>query len=496
MAERAKMKMTVAKIAACILALVCILLLVIFKGYETIPKGVNEVLFVWTAIGIFLLLRHRKDLKDQAYLYIALIVIAFMSFWRMFFLNISSRYSFGLILPFAVIASSFLLDGLRKRRRRLIRLALLAAIIGSTVCMVWMNFNGLTRNQHDDVVGEIFSGIDSTKGNHVFTVQKENFFRIGVIGGLDRTRMEAMDYKMTLDEYLADYSRVYPETLVNIATKEPDVEPGKNGFRITKIVSMTENKKKPKYRLIYSIVPDSANCCVPISASQIAPYPANLLENGDFELADSPEESAEKFELHVPEGAMTASEEFRTPRNACFSAEPPEKSKTEALLEIRWDWVRKLINFPQQRLPECGMVSGADAIAGNSSARIQAPDAPARLMFDRKLPDGSYECTLLVRGSKGTEITVMYDVYRNGERKTVPVATARLTDKRPFRITARFSVEATAAHNDSDLLSDEDQIRLPQDLLPSGEGDWFQFGVEVVKGEACLDNVTLTGLDD
>ena len=472
MTDESKKLPKVVKIAAWFLAIGCILLTVIFKGFENVPKGVNEVLFVWTAIAIFLLLRHREDLKNQAYLYIALIVIAFMTFWRVFFLNISSRYTSGLILPYVIFASFFLFNGLTKRRRRLIRLALLAAIIGSTVCMVWMNFNGLTRNQHYDVVGAIFSGIDATKENHVFTVQKENFFRIGVIGGLDRSRMEAMGDEMTLDEYLADYSRIYPETLVNIMSRDNNEEPVKNGYRITKLVSLTENKKKPKYRLIYSIVPDSGDRCVPISASQIGAYPVNLLENGDFELMDSAEESAEKLKLHVPEGAMTASEEFRTPRNAYFSAEPPEKKKLDAMLEIRWDWVRNLINIPRQRLPEFGLASGGDAIAGNGSARINAPDVPARLMFERQFPDGTYECTLLVRGSRGTEISLLYDVYRNNERKTVPVATARLTDKRLYRITARVSVDALA------------------------EGDWFQFGVGVVKGEAALDNVTLTVQND
>ena len=471
MPEGSKTKMKLVRIGICILSIMYILLVVIFKGYETIPKGVNEVLFAWTAIGILLLLRHRKDLKDQTYLYIGLIVIAFMIFWRMFFLNISSRYSFGVILPFAVIASGFLLDGLRKRRQPLVRFALFAAIVASTVVMVWMNFNGMTRNQHFDLVAEIFSGIDATKESHTFTVQKENFFRIGVVGGLDRSSMETTDDEAIFEDYLADYSRVYPETLVNIMSRDPDAKPKKDGYKITKIVSLCENKKKPKYRLIYSIVPDSANQCVPVSASQIEPYPANLLGNGDFEGMDSAEESAAKFRLHVPEGAMTASDEFRTPRDAFFSAKPPEKRKMDALLEVRWDWVRNLINIPQQRLPECGSAYGEDAIAGNSSVRINAPDVPARLMFDRQLPDGNYECTLLVRGNRGTEITVLYDVDRNGERKAVPVATAKLTDKRLYRITARFSVNDLA------------------------ESDHFQFGVEVVKGEARLDNVTLTLLD-
>ena len=472
MAERAKTKMIIAKTAACILALGCILLVAIFKGFENIPKGVNEVVFAWALISILLFLRHQKDLKEKAYLFIALFVTAFMIFWRVFFLNISSRYSSGLILPFVLFAAFFLFDGLGKRRRLLVRLALLAAIIGSTICMFCMNFNGLTRNQHYDIVAEVFSDIDAAKESHSFTVQKENLFRIGVIAGLDRDRMEVMGDDMTLDEYLADYARMYPETLVNIATKEPDVKPQKNGYKITKIVSLSENKKKPKYRLIYSIVPNPANECVPVSASQVGPYPANLLENGDFERLDSREDSAAKFKLHVPEGAMNAAEEFSTPRNAFFSANPPEKRKLDAMLEVRWDWVKKLINIPPQRLPECGMASGRDAIAGNSSVWIQAPDSPARLMFDRELPDGSYECTLLVRGSRGTEITILYDVDRHGERKTVPVATAKLTDKRLYRMTARFSV------NDFT------------------EGDFLQFGVEVVKGEACLDNVTLTLQND
>lgn len=460
------------KIVAFILATIAILVVAVFKGFENLPKGVNEVIFTWAVLGALLLLRHRNELKDRTYLYISLIVIAFMIFWRVFFLNISSRYSSGLILPFVLFASFFLFNGLNKRRRRLVRLALAAAIVASTVVLFCMNFNGLTRNQHYDILAETFSCFDGTKGNHVFTVQKENFFRIGVIGGLDRSRMEAMGDEMTLDEYLAEYARVYPDTLVNIMSREPDAEPEKDGYKLTKIVSLCENKKKPKYRLIYSIESDSANRCVPISASRIGPYPANLLENGDFELVDSGEESAAKFNLHLPEGAMTASDEFRTPRDAFFSAKPPEKRKLDAMLEVRWDWVRNLINIPQQRLPECGLASDGDAIAGSTSVRINAPDVPARLMFDRQLTDGSYECNLLVRGNQGTEITVLYDVFRNGERETVPVATAKLTDKRLYRITARFTVDDLA------------------------ERDFLQFGVEVVKGEACLDNVTLTAEDN
>ena len=45
---------------------------------------------------------------DSPYFYISLIVIAFMIFWRVFFLNISSRYVSGLILPFVIFAASFL----------------------------------------------------------------------------------------------------------------------------------------------------------------------------------------------------------------------------------------------------------------------------------------------------------------------------------------------------------------------------------------------------
>lgn len=471
MFDTSSRKSKAVKIAGFILAVIGILLVVMFKGFENIPKGLNEVLFVWAVIGIVLLLRRQNELKNRAYLYICLIVMAFMIFWRVFFLNISSRYSSGLIFPFVIFAAFFLCNGLGKRRRPLVRLALFGAIVGSTVCMIWMNFNGLTRNHYCDVVAEIFSGINGAKENHVFAVEKENFFRIGVIGGLDRAEMEGMEDDITFDEYLAGYTRVYPDTIVNFLSKGVHAEPEKNGYKITKIVSLCENPKKQKYRLLYSIVPDSANRCVLIPGNGIGPQPSALLENGDLEILDSPEDSAVKLGLCLPEGAASPEEGFRTPRNAYFFTPLPKKTKLQALLEVPWEWLAKIVQPKPKRPPECNVITGS-AIDGNNSARIQAPDVPARLMFEQRFPDGTYECSLLVRGSKGTEITVLCDECRNGERKTVPVATARLTDKRPCRITARFSVDGLA------------------------EGDSFQFGVEVVNGEADIDDVSLSNKKD
>ena len=138
----------------------------------------------------------------------------------------------------------------------------------------------------------------------------------------------------------------------------------------------------------------------------------------------------------------------------------------DALLEVPWEWLARIVQPKPKPPPECNVLTGF-AIDGNNSARIRAPGLPARLMFERRFPDGTYECSMLVRGSRGTEITVLCDECRNGERKIVPVATAILTDKRLYRITARFSVEGLA------------------------NGDSFQFGIEVAKGEADLDDVML-----
>ena len=196
------------------------------------------------------------------------------------------------------------------------------------------------------------------------------------------------------------------------------------------------------------------------------PQPSGLLENGGFEVLDPPEESEAKLGLCLPEGAAPPAEVFRSPRNAYFFMPPPKKRKIDELLEVPWEWLAKIVQPKPKRPPECNVFTGS-AIDGSNSARIQAPALPARLMFERRFPDGTYECSMLVRGSKGTEITVLCDECRNGERKIVPVATAILTDKRLYRITARFSVEGLA------------------------EGDSFQFGVEVAKGEADIDDVTL-----
>ena len=122
MPETSNKKTTALKIAGIILAVAYVLLVVMFKGFENLPKGLNEVIFVWAAISVFLFLRHQNELKDKAYLYISLIIIAVMALYyavgqwnsyfnAMIFLQNENLYPLQLVLKEILIASESTVGG-------------------------------------------------------------------------------------------------------------------------------------------------------------------------------------------------------------------------------------------------------------------------------------------------------------------------------------------------------------------------------------------------
>ena len=430
-----------------------------FDAFQKIPKGVNVIVFIWALIGIFLLLRNPKMRKNGT-LYLSLGVIGFMVFWRIGVRIISSRYSSGLIIPFVTLASCFLLDSAR-RRRPLVRLVLYVFIAITGFIVLKMNFDGLSRNQYCDVVAEVFADLEHSNRNCIFATPRNNYIRICTIGGLPIDRMEAMDDEKTFNDYIANYTRVYPDTVVNTSSKMIKGELEKSG-NLQKTVSLVENKKGTKHQLIYFITSD--NRCAPLSENRIAPYRKNLLENGDFEVLDTPEDSLSKVKSYLADvsgPASSADENVRTPKNVSFVA------SSESSFFLR----------PRERKKKTAFAAEFNAlndfsIDGDNSVRIRTAGSAARLMFDKHFTNGKYEYSLLVRGGKRTEIIVFYEVCQGGKRQTVPVATAELTDKRLYQISTDFSVD---------------------DL--NGE-DYFRVGAEVRSGEAFFDDFSLNRLDD
>ena len=425
-----------------------------------IPKGVNLIIFIWALVGLFLLLRDRGVRKEKLF-YISLGMIGFMIFWRALIETISSRYVLGLILPFTGLAAYLLFDVMTKRRHLLVRLALCTAIIISGYIFLRMNLDSSFRNYSSTVISEIFADMEKedVRGNYKFSAGWRDFSRVFFTSRLNGRITPVKD--ILVHDYVVDYRNVYPDTFFNMESRMLDDDPvAMDRLRPHMLASLIEDTRKHKKQYIFFL--SNGNQCVTISENRIPPYRPNLLENGDFEVLDSQEESYAKFKSNIENYALSqdVDESIRTPRGAYFC--------TASDLSLP----------PDVNTQESG------AIAGKYSVRIQSRTTSPRskysidfiprgtditsLMFDRRFSNGEYDYSMLVKGKKGTQVRILYEAWKNGIRETVPLGIFTIPDKRLFQITTRFSVDGLE------------------------QGDYFQVGVSVQNGEAYLDNFSLT----
>lgn len=407
-----------------------------------IPKGVNIIIFIWAAIGLFLLFRDPK-LRKEKLLYIGLAAIGFMAAWRVLFQVETSRYFSGLILPFTVLASYFLYNS-GKKRHGLVRLALSGAIVITGIIILKMNVDSVTWNESGTAISEIFRTIDASRdGNYYFRAPWKDFRRIYYFSHLNGN----IDGVYDPVKIITNYNNVYTDTVLNVESKEIAGDARiqdelRRKYRL--IASLIEESNLKKKQLLYVLSND--NRCVPVPEDRIPPYRANLLDNGDMEELDSPEESREKLKTHMGQYApsMTPEDPALTPRHAYFSVSDELTSPPEVNAESK------------------------GRIDGNHSVRIRHyQNKPVFLMFDKPFPNGEYEYSVLVRGEKGTRLRLVYEVCRDGGSEVHPIATFNIPDRRLFQITTRFSV---------------------QRLNP---GEHFRAGVLVQKGDAVFDNFSL-----
>jgi len=410
---------------------------------EKIPKGVNIIIFIWAVIGIVLLV-HSPRFRRKRFLCFYLGIIGFMIAWRVKIGIISSRYTAGMIIPFVALASIFLYS-CGKRRHAVVRYALYAFLVGSAFIYVKMDFDSMTRNHYRDVIAEVFTDLDNSGGKYTFLLDESDYRRLNMPLGFHGTVKPMNGEKF--HQYVSDYKTVYPETVVNVDSKNASAYPGGLDY-VKKLVSISQNEKGTKRQLIYVLTSD--NQCVPVSLNRAAPYQPNLLDNGDLEILDSVEDSYRKLKSGIGQYSLfyTADEKIRTPRNACFLTD----SKLSSLPEFS--------------------AANSNAIGGSHSARIRFPKGAADLMFQQHFSGGKYEYSMLVQGQTGTDVCAMYISHSDRGEQAVPLASFTIPDKRLYRITARFDFDSP------------------------GDGDFFTVGASVRNGEASLDNFSLTALDD
>ena len=406
-----------------------------------ITKGVNLILFIWAAVGLFFMLRDPKIRKEKLF-YVFLVMIAFMVAWRTLDKIISSRYAICLILPTAVSAA-YLIYVQGKRRHLLVRVAFSVAILISGFLFLKMNTNSVFRNYSSNILSEMYKDVESSREKHLYVAAWKDFSRVYYSTRLGDNISSIRD--KDIHDYVVNYRSIYPDLLFNVESRSIEDDPVIMGMLKDKqIASLIDDTDKRKRQYIFLL--SSENECVPVSENRIAPYRPNLLENGDLEQLDSPEESYGKLTTHVEKYAVfhNASESARTPRNAFVRTAPD------------------IVSLPEFSTAEPG------AIDGKHSARISIPDGSADLMFDQRFSNGEYDYSMLVKGKTGTQVCIFYETEKNDSRETVPVATFTVPDKRLYRITTSISVDGL------------------------DRGDCFRVGVSVGNGEACFDDFSLT----
>lgn len=435
-----------------------------YDALGSIPKGVNIVIFIWAAVGLVMMLRDPKFRKER-FFFLSLAVVGFMALWRILIGIDTSRYAAGLILPFTVSAA-YLLYVARKKRHLPVRLVLCVALICSGFIIPKMILDSVFRNYSSDVMSEMFRDLDRTHNDYAFLVPRKDLSRILFSSRLDRklkaiTMAEGRDIERdVVCKYVTNYKRAYPDTVLNIESRtlkdnktddktKEKMEKVLDILRPKQIASIVDDARKEKKQMVFIL--STGNQSGPVSENRIPPYRPNLLDNGDLEEQDSPEESGTKMNAHLGDliadgGAALAA--AGPPRNAFFSVE----ATPETIPEFR--------------------IQNDDAIDGEHSVRIRAGEVAAYMMFDKRFSNGQYDYSMLIKGETDTNVAIICEINReDGGSKIRRIALFTIPDRRLFQISTHFSME---------------------DL---NGGDDFRIGVSVEKGEAFFDNFSLTPAD-
>ena len=414
------------------------------ESISKLSNGVNIIIFMWSVTCLLFFVTNRKRKIGQlAMIYLAGVAVMIPLTILIVMIYDTSRYATGLILPFTVFATIFLCD-FAKRRHILIRLFLLAYIICTGIIILKMNFDDMSKNHFCYLLAETYDHLDQNGDKNLFKTYSSHFHRISRLSKINKDAHVSVFDTLVDFDITRDYE-AYPHSNLFLNIPKENISDDTADLSNLKMIAhIVANEKGTKRQFVYSWI--SANQCTPVSEDKIPPYEPNLLDNGDFEVLDSAEDSYEKLKSHIADFSLfynAADESVRTPRFVYYQTEDDLSS-----------------------LPVFS-VSEASAIDGHNSVRIRLPDGQADLFFQKHFSDGKYECSLLVQGSRGTTVRVLRDEKRDGKRKTKHVVSFEIPDNRIYKLTTRFSIDGL------------------------GPDDFFLIGARVQNGEACFDDFIL-----
>ena len=418
--------------------------------FTTIPKSVNEFIFVLAAIGIVLLIQRKEKRLYSCLLPLTALMVA----WRLVFRIDSSRYALILIYPLTFFAA-YLLGNLLKSGKKYSKIILLGLL--AVIMFFWSkkNYDVTQINTNLNVIAEIHERYNKTNKDHTLVMHFEDAGRVLYH---ERTKGPCVLYSdaqaiSDFSSLLNNFRIVNFNILYDLIVNPKDtcrIKVAQNRIRYKQILSIFCQKNKKKKHCMFLV--ETLADCRPVSRKDILYDENNILDNGNFEDVDSPERSYSKFKAHIDDYSTFYEYNplIRTPRNAFFDN---AASTTQS---------RPYYNC-----------SNDNPIAGQHSVCItNTTSSGSMILFEQKIPAGEYEYSALVRGKKNTKINLLY--YANVEKKwhLNTLATFIVPDKRLYLIKASFVVDTPA------------------------KDDYLRVGASMAGGTASFDNFMLNRVND
>lgn len=398
---------------------------------QTIPNGVFITYLCFGLLGLFVFVKNNIK-NNQCHALLAIII--FMVLWRVVIGISSKRYASALI-PIFLGLTVYILFRLRNCKEKIFSYIFWVTFLLILIIDFYSVFKSRPYKYIHLNTADCISYFAKNKTINVCVEKKE----------IDRLRYYTpksnnvnIFFLRPWEHNIYEFSSSYSSLLYISSDGQRSINPAPDSFSYECICALRSGKNKEKrFFLIHENI-----ICEPIGFNQIHPVEDNLLQNGDFEIVDSLEESNRKNEAHLRFYKSNIYPEYITPKNVFYYSN-------------RFNSFQRFI------------LDSNDSIDGMYSLRIESNSRSAHSRFYQRFKSGNYNIDLYVKGSPNTSVTLYYDILVKNEWVVVPITKFVIPDKRVFHISKDF------------LTTKQDP------------NSYFQIGVYITNGQAIIDNVTI-----
>lgn len=414
--------------------------------FKSIPKVTNEFIFILGILGFSILCLRRG--KKSLYIPIVSSIVLAMVFWRMIYRIESSRYASIFIYLFSILAAYFLSSFVRYNSK-IYTIPISIILLGIMTFWAGKNYGARQINSNLKILAQLHDHYNKKTDIWRLIIHADDSFRIRQMEKFHNSIRIFEDKKSPQDvsNYIKKYKSVDKKILFAVTwdkTEDGNINTLSDHSKYRHVLSIFFQGNQKKRMHVYTV--ESKAELMTLSQKKAIERESGILTNGDLEILDSPELSYKKYRANIGQYSLffDYDESKRTPANAYFHN---DASYT-------------------QYLPYYNCLN-SEAISGKNSAKLIVPQGTGFLLFSQKFNEGTYQFSITLSGTKGTEICLLYDLYKNKKWIVMPLAYDVIHSKGIFKIKTSFSVSGLKS------------------------GDYFIVGAWV-NGEALLDNFCLT----